>query len=310
MTLSHLTRAGLLAFTLSGAAFAAPADHIKTLERRLAGPDGEVMVVAHRGCWRGVSENTLDAVRACIAFGVDMVELDVRRTADGQLVLMHDDTLDRMTDGQGLVADHTLAQLQAMRVKTEKGGPSAALTDRKIPTYAEALDLAKGRILINVDAKADVYEEAYKMAVARGMGDQVLLKSGEPVEVVQAQSWWSAKIRYNPNIRPDRLGADPLAVIDSYKALKPVGYEINVKSIPAAKPLAEHLQKTCARLWVNSLNTKEAAFDDQALVDPDAVWGAMTAAGIGAIQTDNPLPLKAWLAAHKPKLKSCPARAG
>lgn len=310
MTLSHITRAGFLALTLSGAAIAGPADHTKALERRLAGPDGEVMVVAHRGCWRGVSENTLDAVRACIAFGVDMVELDVRRTADGQLVLMHDDTLDRMTDGQGLVADHTLAQLQALRVKAEKGGPAAALTDRRIPTYAQALDLAKGRILINVDAKADVYEEAYEMAVARGMGEQVLLKSGEPVEVVQAQSWWSAKIRYNPNIRPDRLGADPLAVIDSYKALKPVGYEINVKAIPAAKPLAEHLQKACARLWVNSLNTKEAAFDDQALVDPDAVWGAMTAAGIGAIQTDNPLPLKVWLAAHPPKLKSCSARAG
>ncbi len=307
MTLIKLFGASLLALALHAPAQAAPsaADWTKALERRLAGPDGEVMVVAHRGCWRGVSENTLDAVRACIAFGVDMVELDVRRTADGQLVLMHDETLDRMTDGQGPVAAHTLAQLQALRVKTEKGGPNAALTDRQIPTYAQALDLAKGKILINVDAKADVYEEAYKMAVARGMGDQVLLKSGEPAEVVLAQTWWSQKIRYNPNIQPGRLGADPLAVVDSYKALKPVGYEINVKTIAAAKPLAEHLHKACARLWVNSLNTREAAFDDQALVDPDAVWGAMTAAGVGAIQTDNPLPLKAWLAAHKPKLKSC-----
>lgn len=307
MTLAKLFGASLLALALSGPVVAAPAaaDWTRTLERRLAGPDGEVMVVAHRGCWRGVSENTLDAVRACIAFGVDMVELDVRRTADGQLVLMHDETLDRMTDGQGPVSARTLAETRALKVKAEKGGPTAALTERRVPTYAEALDLAKGRILINVDAKADVYEEAYRMAVARGMGDQVLLKSGEPAEVVLAQPWWSDKIRYNPNIQPGRLGADPLAVIDSYKALKPIGYEINVKTIAAAKPLAEHLHKACARLWVNSLNTKEAAFDDQALVDPDAVWGAMTAAGVGAIQTDNPLPLKAWLAVHKPKLKSC-----
>ena len=307
MTLFKLFGASLLALALCAPASAAPsaAGWTKTLERRLAGPDGEVMVVAHRGCWRGVSENTLDAVRACIAFGVDMVELDVRRTADGQLVLMHDETLDRMTDGQGPVSARTLPEIQALKVKAEKGGPTAALTERRVPTYAQALDLAKGKILINVDAKADVYEEAYKMAVARGMGDQVLLKSGEPAEVVLAQPWWSDKIRYNPNIQPGRLGADPLAVIDSYKALKPIGYEINVKSIPAAKPLADHLYKACARLWVNSLNTKEAAFDDQALVDPDAVWGAMTAAGVGAIQTDNPLPLKAWLAAHRPKLKSC-----
>jgi glycerophosphoryl diester phosphodiesterase len=303
MTLIKLFGASVLALALSGPVSAA--DWTKALERRLAGPDGQVMVVAHRGCWRGVSENTLDAVRACIAFGVDMVELDVRRTADGQLVLMHDETLDRMTDGQGPVAARTLAEIQALRVRTEKGGPAAALTERHVPTYAQALDLAKGRILINVDAKADVYEEAYRMAVARGMGDQVLLKSGEPADVVLAQPWWSQKIRYNPNIQPGRLGADPLAVVDSYKALKPVGYEINVKTIAAAKPLAEHLHKACARLWVNSLNTREAAFDDQALVDPDAVWGAMTAAGVGAIQTDNPLALKAWLATHKPKLESC-----
>ncbi|MDG2523000.1 glycerophosphodiester phosphodiesterase family protein [Caulobacter segnis] len=301
---------GVLLLTASSA-FAASADteRTKVLERRLAGPDGEVMVVAHRACWRGVSENTLDAVSACIAFGVDMVELDVRRTADGALVLIHDETLDRTTNGSGPVSAHTLAQIRALKVKAEKGGPSAPLTDRQVPTYAEALDLAKGRILINVDAKADVYEEAYKMAVERSVGGQVLLKSGAEAELVRAQPWWSKKIRYNPNIRPDRLGADPLAVIDTYADLDPVGYEINVKSIPAAKPLADHLNKSCARLWVNSLNTAEAAFDDRALVDPNAVWGAMVEAGVGAIQTDNPLALKAWLAVNKPNLKSC-RRAG
>jgi glycerophosphoryl diester phosphodiesterase len=55
------------------------------LERRLAGPDGQVMVVAHRACWSNTSENSIEAIETCIAFGIDMVEIDVRAARDGTL---------------------------------------------------------------------------------------------------------------------------------------------------------------------------------------------------------------------------------
>jgi len=72
--------------------------------------DRPVLVVAHRGCWKATAENSLAAIEACIALGVDVVELDARRTVDGALVLMHDATVDRMTNGHGRVEDLTLAQ--------------------------------------------------------------------------------------------------------------------------------------------------------------------------------------------------------
>lgn len=293
-----------LALLSAGVAQAAP-NRAAELEHRLHAPDGAVTIVAHRGCWEGTSENTLDAISACIAFGIDMVELDVRRTSDGALVLMHDASVDRMTDGQGAVTGLTLAQVRALKVRAAKGGPTAALTARQVPTLDEALDLAKDRILINIDAKDDVLGEVQAKVRARGMQRQVLFKSGAPVAEVLAAPWWSAGTAYHPNIRPERLGADPAAVIALYAPLDPVGFEINVKDLGAAPPVAALLQARCARFWVNSLNTAEARFDDRALIDPDAVWGAMIAAGVNAIQTDHPLALRAYLSLRHPRAQSC-----
>lgn len=67
-----------------------------------------VRVACHRGDWRNYVENTLEAVESCIDMGADIVEVDVWRTKDGHLILMHDETLDRTSNGYGLIADHTL----------------------------------------------------------------------------------------------------------------------------------------------------------------------------------------------------------
>src|ERR1700678_3312478 len=64
-------------------------------------PASKVIVVAHRGCWGQVPEVSIAAIKACRPIGADVVELDVRKTRDGVLVLMHDETVDRMTSGTG-----------------------------------------------------------------------------------------------------------------------------------------------------------------------------------------------------------------
>ena len=289
----------------AGAAQAAAPHRAAELERRLHAPDGTVTIVAHRGCWEGTSENTLDAISACIAFGIDMVELDVRRTADGALVLMHDATVERTTDGQGAVEALTLAQVRALKVRAAKGGPAAALTARQVPTLDEALDLAKDRILINIDAKGDVLAEVQEKVRARGMQRQVLLKSGAPVAEVLAAPWWTAGTAYHPNLRAEKLGPDPAATLGAFAPLDPVGFEINVKTAEAARPLAAVLQARCQRLWINSLNTAQVQLDDMALIDPDAAWGALIGAGANAIQTDHPLALRAYLSLRHPRAQSC-----
>lgn len=96
--------------------------------------DGRTAAIAHRGAPRGsgLPENTLAAFRAATEAGADWLEFDVRRTSDGVLVVLHDDTVDRTTDGTGRVADMTLAEVRAL--------PPG--DDATIPTVEEVIDLA------------------------------------------------------------------------------------------------------------------------------------------------------------------------
>lgn len=73
-----------------------------------------VMVIAHRGDWRSAPENSIQAIKNVIEMGVDMVEIDIQKTKDGELVLMHDTKLDRTTTGKGKVSDYTLEEIKKM----------------------------------------------------------------------------------------------------------------------------------------------------------------------------------------------------
>lgn len=80
-----------------------------------------VKICAHRGLSAFCPENTLPAFAAALALGADEIELDVRLTRDNQMIISHDDRLDRISDGTGLFQDHTLAQLQALNAGAELG---------------------------------------------------------------------------------------------------------------------------------------------------------------------------------------------
>ena len=98
-------------------------------------PDWSVISVAHRGgIVAGNPENTLAAFRRAIETGADVIEIDLRGTKDGEVVILHDATLDRTTNGGGPVTDHTLAELKLL----DAGG------GERIPTYEEVLGLVSG----------------------------------------------------------------------------------------------------------------------------------------------------------------------
>ena len=112
--------------------------------------DHPLVVTAHRGFSGRAPENTLAAFRAAIAAGCDMIELDVHLSRDGQVVVIHDDTLERTTNGRGNVADRTLAALQRLDAGAWF---DPAFAGERIPTLAETLDLARGRIGLNIELK-------------------------------------------------------------------------------------------------------------------------------------------------------------
>jgi glycerophosphoryl diester phosphodiesterase len=123
-----------------------------------------IAVISHRGEHLAHVENTLPAFQAAIDAGADYFELDVRTTSDGRLVLMHDRSVDRTTNGKGLVRDLTFDQIRAL----DAGGS-------QVPTFEEALDLAHGKIGVYVDSK-DIAPAALVVALEKmDMSDQVVI---------------------------------------------------------------------------------------------------------------------------------------
>lgn len=102
-----------------------------------------VLKIGHRGAAGHAPENTLAAVRKGIAFGVDFVEIDIRRTADGRLVVLHDATVNRTTDGKGRIERLCLQDLE----KLDAGD------GERIPTLAEVLKVATGKTGLMVELK-------------------------------------------------------------------------------------------------------------------------------------------------------------
>ena len=130
------------------------------------------VVIAHRGNHVNVPENTLASYEVAIKSGADYVEVDLRTSKDGFLVIQHDDTIDRMTDGTGKVNEKLLNELKKLQIKNNK--PTDAAVHR-IPEFREVLKLCKNRINIYLDFKDADVAETWKQIQAEGMEKQVVV---------------------------------------------------------------------------------------------------------------------------------------
>ena len=116
-----------------------------------------ILNIAHRGASGTSPENTLAAFRAAIAAGAEMCELDVQPSGDHALVVIHDDTVDRTTDGQGAVKEMTLAELKRLDAGVRLGG--AAGSSEPIPTLDEVFAATAGRCALNIELKSGQVEK-------------------------------------------------------------------------------------------------------------------------------------------------------
>ena len=108
----------------------------------------DFMIIGHRGAAGYEPENTLLSFRRAVDIGVDWIEFDLHRSADGHLVVIHDETVDRTTNGHGRVRDMTLGQLKGL--DAGKG--------QQIPTLQEVIDLARGRVRMIPEIKQEGIE--------------------------------------------------------------------------------------------------------------------------------------------------------
>lgn len=131
-----------------------------------------VVAISHRGEHLQRPENTLPAFQEAIRVGADFIEVDVQTTSDGKLVLSHDATVDRCTNGKGRVADMTFEQVEALDAGIKKGPDYAGV---KVPTFDQVLDLARGKIGIYVDVKNATAQDLVTHIDGHGMADHVVI---------------------------------------------------------------------------------------------------------------------------------------
>lgn len=133
-------------------------------------------IIAHRGSSAHAPENTIAAFRLALEQGADGIELDVMLSKDARLVVIHDDTVDRTTDGKGAVVDMTLEELKSLD----------AGVGQRIPTLDEVFEEFGGRLLINVELKnySSIFDqlpiEAAKMIKKYQLGKSVIVSSFNP----------------------------------------------------------------------------------------------------------------------------------
>jgi glycerophosphoryl diester phosphodiesterase len=260
-------------------------------------------VVAHRGIWRNAPENSLSAIQRAIDAGYDVVEIDIRRNADGGLFLLHDDTLERMCGLDQAPEALASSDLAVLRLRDRDGGEGNAFTLERLPSLAEVFELTRNRIFLHLDVKErEVIPDVIALAKAMGVEHQVDFWASLKTE---KDFCWIAKtilphdVLFLAKTRLNVPGAaTQLALLHD---LSPAVCEIYFDRLEELAALKDLTRNTGMALWVNTLDSVACAgfTDTAALADPDAVWGRLIDAGISIIQTDEAAALKSYLAARR-----------
>lgn len=251
-------------------------------------PKSKVLVASHRGDWRNYAENSIEAIEGCIAMGVDIVEIDVARTKDGHLILMHDQKINRTTSQKGLVTDFTLKDFRKMNLRNGLG----KVGEFKVPTLEEAMLAAKGKITVNLDKADQYFDEVYKILEKTGTVEQTIIKSDLPYEVLLAKYGEPfKKMTFMPVIDLDKQKTfeSVLPVLQKQYPYYEIVFKKENKEL--LLKIKEYLKDSSSVIWINSLwpSLCGGYSDDRALKSPDQTWGYLIdELGAGILQTDRP----------------------
>lgn len=206
------------------------------------------LALGHRGTgslglW--APENTPAALTLAWEMGADSIEIDARDTADGVPVLMHDDTVDRTTDGTGRVDEMTLAEIRALRVPSL----NPAVPEQSVPTFAEALALLRGRTLVDVDIKTADVPRLVQIIAEQDMLDAAYLLVGSVAEGLEARGA-NPSVALMPKVRDQ---ADVQAFLD---ALSPIDiFEIEAED--ASPEVIDLIHARGIKVHMDALGVRE-----------------------------------------------------
>lgn len=235
-------------------------------------PPRRVQLMLHRGAMRQAPENTVPAIQHAIDDGLEWVEVDVRLTSDGQHVLVHNDRVDEVSDGQGLVRELSLAALQ----KLDAGSWFAPrFTGTRFLSLPECLALTKGKINLYLDIKQANPQRLVDEICAASMEKQVLVYD-DAATVAEVR-------RLSDGAVPIMLKWRPSEAIEAFvQQHQPAAVEIDA---------ADVTPEACTRFHELGVKVQAKTLGD---LDRRDIWDTVLAAGVDFIQTDRAEELLAF----------------
>lgn len=263
---------------------------------------GGVVISAHRAqSADDHAENSVAAIEATgRAIPGAMLEIDAALTRDGALVLMHDETMDRTTTGRGKVADLTLAQVRAARLKATNG----RVTDAPPPTLREALDAA-GRVgaIASIDLKPA--DEAQTMTLARAVIAEVRAAGAEARTILITYSPQTA--RAVAALAPEMMISAGLSDVAGLEGLNPPQILAWTGSREPRPWLWQALAEVGVEAQFGTLGAPGRRLDDQYAADGDvSEYRDLFEQGAVILATDTPLAVKSVLGDQLAAAQLCP----
>ncbi len=240
--------------------------------------DGRTAIVAHRGASSIEAENTIEAFRAAVQAGADAVEFDVRVTADGVPVVLHDADVSRTTDGRGLVRDLSLRDVKRLRIRTSRGSTT------EVPTLAEALEALSGRAAVDIEIKNvpgdQSFEPDRELAVDAAIDELDASGFSGPVLVSSFNPFSLARVR-------ELAPTVPTGLLTAYDVDARVALEFaNALAHPWVLPFVEMIRAEAAAV-VREAHAAAMRVGTW-IVDDAAVARELILAGVDAIATNDP----------------------
>ncbi len=241
-------------------------------------PRSRPLVIAHRGSSAYAPENTLAAFMLAAEQGADAIELDVDVTRDGHVVVMHDPTVDRTTDGQGRVADLTLDEIRRVDAGAWK---DAAFKGERVPLLEEVLEVVGRQVLINVEIKGmslrgqGLEEKVAALLERHGLIDRAIISSFNPFALRRAKHInprLACGLIYAPDLPIFLRGAWLAPLIPGLNARHPHHSQINQGIVDQF-----HARGLAVNVWT---------------VNQAGIARAMAQAGVDGIMGDDPMLIR------------------
>jgi glycerophosphoryl diester phosphodiesterase len=192
--------------------------------------------IGHRGAAGHVLENTLGSIEKAIELGVDYVEIDLRLTRDGHVVVLHDATVDRTTNGHGRIKDLTLAQVK--RIKTKDG--------QHVPTLEEVLKLTDGRVGLMLELKIrGLAKPVTEMVERSSFSSPVIYASFQHKELSHVREW-APSATIMPLISRGRIAPRIPATLDAH--------HVGIRFDRVTKPVVASLHAASLKIFVFTVN--------------------------------------------------------